>query len=204
MLSGQYAHNHEVFGNHSPFGFGSFDDSNTVATALHDAGYRTGFVGKYLNNYGIDRSLVTGKHSWNYVPAGWTDWYAALQRPSRLKDRYPNGGAYDYFHTIFNVNGRTDDSHKGEYQTDVLGSFGRKLVTKYSESKEPFFLYLSALAPTTADRTSPTTSTRFVGPTAGSTSTRRRRVPTGSRDASITWYVEVPACPPKGGRARTT
>jgi len=147
VLSGQYAHNHEVFGNNAPFGFGSFDDSNTVATALHDAGYRTAFVGKYLNDYGIARSLVTGKHSWNYVPAGWTDWYAALQRPSRLKDRYPNGGAYDYFHTIFNVNGRTDDSHKGEYQTDVLGSFGRKLVTKYSQTEEPFFLYLSALAP---------------------------------------------------------
>ena len=147
VLSGQYAHNHEVFGNNEPFGFGSFDDSNTVATALHDAGYRTAFVGKYLNNYGIARSLVTGKHSWNYVPAGWTDWYAALQRPDRLKDRYPDGGAYDYFHTIFNVNGRTDDSHKGEYQTDVLGSFGRKLVNKYSQSKAPFFLYLSALAP---------------------------------------------------------
>ena len=147
VLSGQYAHNHEVFGNNALFGFGSFDDSTTVATALHEVGYRTGFVGKYLNNYGIDRSLVTGKHSWNYVPAGWTDWYAALQRPARLKDRYPHGGAYDYFHTIFNVNGRTDDTHKGEYQTDVLGGFSRKLVTKYSRAEEPFFLYLSALAP---------------------------------------------------------
>ena len=147
FLSGQYAHNHEVFGNNAPFGFRSFDDSRTVATALRDAGYRTGFVGKYLNGYGIDRSRVTGGHSWQYVPAGWTDWYAALQRPGRLKDRYPHGGTYDYFHTIFNVNGRTDDSHKGEYQTGVLGGFSRKLVTKYSRTKEPFFLYLSALAP---------------------------------------------------------
>jgi arylsulfatase A-like enzyme len=147
FLSGQYAHNHEVFDNDAPFGFGSFDDSRTVATALQDAGYRTGFVGKYLNNYGIDRSRVTGKHSWNYVPAGWTDWYASLQRPRRLEDRYPDGGTYHYFNTIFNVNGRTDDSHKGEYQTGVLGGFSRKLVTKYSRTDKPFFLYLSALAP---------------------------------------------------------
>jgi N-acetylglucosamine-6-sulfatase len=147
FLSGQYAHNHKVFSNDAPFGFGSFDDSRTLATALQGAGYRTGFVGKYLNNYGIDRSRVTGEHSWGYVPAGWTDWYAALQRPRRLADRYPSGGTYNYFHTIFNVNGRTDDSHKGEYQTDVLGRFGRELVTRYSRTKEPFFLYLSSLAP---------------------------------------------------------
>ena len=147
FLSGQYAHNHKVFGNHRPFGFGSFDDSRTVATSLHDAGYRTGFVGKYLNNYGLFDSRVTGKPSWKYVPAGWTDWYGMLQRPPRLFDRYPSGGTYHYFHTIFNVNGRTDDTHKGEYQTNVLGRFSRKLVTKYSGDDTPFFLYFSALAP---------------------------------------------------------
>ena len=147
FLSGQYAHNHKVFGNNAPFGFGSFDDSRTVATALQAAGYRTGFVGKYLNDYGISRSRVTGEHSWSYVPAGWTDWYASLQRPRRLKDQYPHGGTYNYFHTIFNVNGRTDDTHQGEYQTGVLGRFGRDLITGYSRDDKPFFLYLSALAP---------------------------------------------------------
>ena len=147
FLSGQYAHNHKVFNNDAPFGFGSFDDSRTVATALHDAGYNTAFVGKYLNNYGIDRSRATGEQSWNYVPAGWTDWYGAPQRPRRLHDRYPAGGPYNYFHTIFNVNGRIDDSHEGEYQTSVIGRFSRELVTKYSRTDKPFFLYLSALAP---------------------------------------------------------
>lgn len=147
FLSGQYAHNHKVFGNNAPFGFGSFDDSRTLATALQAAGYRTGFVGKYLNDYGISRSRVTGEHSWSYVPAGWTDWYASLQRPRRLKDRYPAGGTYNYFHTIFNVNGRTDDTHKGEYQTGVLGRFGQDLIAGYSRDDNPFFLYLSALAP---------------------------------------------------------
>ena len=147
FLSGQYAHNNQVLDNDAPFGFGSFDDSRTVATALQAAGYNTGFVGKYLNNYGIDRSKVTGEHSWNYVPAGWTDWYAAVQRPRRLFDRYPGGGTYNYFNTIFNVNGRTDATHKGEYQTSVLGRFSRDLVTKFSGVDKPFFLYLSALAP---------------------------------------------------------
>lgn len=147
LLSGQFAHNTKVYDNNKPFGFGSFDDSRTIATALRDAGYRTGFVGKYLNAYGIDPSKVTGEDSWTYVPAGWTDWYATVQRPERLHDTYPSGGTYDYFHPIFNVNGRTDDTHKGEYQTGVIGGFGRELVRKYSGVDQPFFLFLSALAP---------------------------------------------------------
>ena len=147
LLSGQYAHNHKVFDNNAPFGFGGFDDSRTLATSLRDAGYSTGFIGKYLNSYGIARSRVTGEHSWTYVPTGWSDWYATLQRPPRLKDRYPSGGTYDYFHPIFNVNGRADDTHKGEYQTNLLGRFGRKLVQKYSGVDQPFFLLISSLAP---------------------------------------------------------
>ena len=42
FLTGQYAHNHHVLGNESPYGFGGFDDSATLATALHQSGYRTG------------------------------------------------------------------------------------------------------------------------------------------------------------------
>lgn len=146
FLSGQYAHNHRVLSNEHPFGFGSFDDSRTLATSLQSAGYNTGFVGKYLNYYGISRSRVTGEHSWHYVPAGWTDWYGAVQRPERLADRYPVGGTYHYFHPIFNVNGRTVE-YPGRYQTSVLGRLTRGLVTEYGGSSKPFFLYVSALAP---------------------------------------------------------
>lgn len=146
FLTGQYAHNHGVLHNAAPWGFGGFDDSATLATSLRAAGYRTAFVGKYLNGYGDAPSVITGKPSWRYVPAGWTDWYGAVERgPGSEK----LGGTYYYFHTIFNVNGRTDDSHRGEYQTTVLGGFARKLVRSYSRSRRPFFLFLSALAPHT-------------------------------------------------------
>lgn len=49
-------------------GFIAFDDRSTIATWLHDAGYRTGLVGKYLNGYGLGGT--TG-----YVPPGWDDWH---------------------------------------------------------------------------------------------------------------------------------
>ena len=81
FLTGEYAHNHGVFWHEPPYGFGSFDDSHTLGTALERAGYRTGFVGKYLNKYGVARSRVTGEASWHYVPAGWSDWIAAFENP---------------------------------------------------------------------------------------------------------------------------
>ena len=145
FLTGQYAHNHHVYSHEEPWGFGSFDDRRTLATALQDSGYQTGFIGKYLNGYGTQDSLVTGESSFRYVPPGWTDWYAAVNRPAT--SGYPSGGTYNYFHTLFNVNGDINDRYLGRYQTDVLGGFARTLVTKYHRSAKPFFLYVSSVAP---------------------------------------------------------
>ncbi len=145
FLTGRYAHNHHVYSHENPYGFKSFDDHATLATALQASGYNTGFVGKYLNGYGREPSLVTGGPSFNYVPNGWTDWYGAVDRPE--DSTYKSGGTYNYMHTIFNINGRTDDTHAGQYQTNVLGRFARGLVQKYHRSPRPFFLYLSAVAP---------------------------------------------------------
>jgi N-acetylglucosamine-6-sulfatase len=144
FLTGRYAHNHHVLSHESPWGFKSFDDSRTLATALQAGGYNTGFVGKYLNNYGFDPSLVTGGPSLRYVPAGWTDWHAGVEPPAG--SGY-SGGTYDYFHTVFNVNGEIEDTHAGRYQTGVLGDKARALVTKYAAEPKPFFLYLSSVAP---------------------------------------------------------
>jgi N-acetylglucosamine-6-sulfatase len=146
LLTGQYPHNHGVLHNREPWGFAAFDDRATLATSLRAAGYRTGFVGKYLNHYGLAPSLVTGAPSLTYVPPGWTDWFAAVEPPPG--SAY-SGGTYDYFDTVFNVNGTTDDSHRGQYQTAVLGRFSRSLVRTYARGDQPFFLFLSALAPHT-------------------------------------------------------
>jgi arylsulfatase A-like enzyme len=146
FLTGQYPHNHRILSNEEPWGFGAFDDRATVATSLRAAGYRTGFVGKYLNNYGAVPSVVTGEPSWHYVPAGWSDWRGLVQLPP--DSRIESGGTYDYYHPILNVDGRTVDL-EGRYQTRVVGHLARDLVTKYAASADPFFLYLSALAPHT-------------------------------------------------------
>ena len=140
FLTGQYAHNHRVLGNAAPYGFGGFDDSATVATSLQEAGYRTAFVGKYLNDYGLLPSRVTGAASATFVPAGWSDWHGLLQVP------YPVGaGTYHYFHPVLNENG-TVRSYEGEYQTTLLGRIVRDVVVE-AAGEQPFFVYLSTLAP---------------------------------------------------------
>jgi arylsulfatase A-like enzyme len=70
ILTGNYSHTHLVYRQAPPFGrFEWFDDRSTLATWLHDAGYRTGLFGKYLDGY--QHAAVTG-----YVPPGWDRWVA--------------------------------------------------------------------------------------------------------------------------------
>lgn len=145
FLSGQYAHNHGVMWNRRPWGFGAFDNKRTVATSLKQAGYRTALVGKYLNEYG--RAKVKGGaklRSSTYVPPGWTDWYAAT---SSNKPRYRGSDPYNYYNTLFNINGRLSDRAKGRYQTNVIGDMSTKLIRKYSRGSNPFFLYIAPVAP---------------------------------------------------------
>jgi arylsulfatase A-like enzyme len=83
ILSGQYARNHGVLQNRegdpaNPTGsISAFDDTETLATALKAAGYRTGLFGKYLNGYRNFSDDHAASHGGlQYVPPGWDRWYA--------------------------------------------------------------------------------------------------------------------------------
>ena len=87
--TGQYAHNHGVLDNHPPNGgYQAFDPEQALPVRLSEAGYRTGFVGKYLNGYGKGKAA-------REVPPGWSDWYGlpatAKQRPFNF-ELNENGG----------------------------------------------------------------------------------------------------------------
>ncbi len=149
FLSGQYAHHHGVYWHKAPYGFAAFDDSRTLATAVRSAGYNTGFVGKYLNGYGAMSSQVTGGPSYRYVPAGWTDWAGALQRPGPGEPGRDEvvGGPYQYFSTSYNVNGDVDQRYDGTYQTGVVGDISRAMIERYHAAGAPFLLFASYVAP---------------------------------------------------------
>ena len=79
LMTGRYAHNHNVRGNVPPNGgYTGFSfrqaDTHNIATWLQGAGYRTIHVGKFLNGYG-DEPFDNGKT----VPPGWSAWHSVLK-----------------------------------------------------------------------------------------------------------------------------
>jgi arylsulfatase A-like enzyme len=78
LLTGRYAHNHNVRGNVQPNGgYSGFRSrvawNHNIATWLQGAGYRTIHIGKFLNGYG-DAPYSTGRT----VPPGWDAWHTVL------------------------------------------------------------------------------------------------------------------------------
>ncbi|XP_033640197.1 extracellular sulfatase Sulf-1-like isoform X2 [Asterias rubens] len=71
ILTGQYVHNHHVYSNVDHCGSNEWvngPELQTFAKYLKDADYRTGYFGKYLNNY-----------NGTYIPPGWTEWVGLVQ-----------------------------------------------------------------------------------------------------------------------------
>ena len=76
FLTGQHSHNNNVKDNKLPLGGATrIDDASTLPVWLQAAGYRTGLVGKYLNEYGTNGDS-SPKDDPTYIPPGWSDWQA--------------------------------------------------------------------------------------------------------------------------------
>jgi arylsulfatase A-like enzyme len=145
-LTGQYTHNHKVYAVQEPWGFHSFNDQETVATALQRSGYDTLFLGKYLNGYGIqpppDNSAT---NSTRYVPPGWSEWRGSIGGGLDQTDPLA-GGTYRYFDMTLNVNGTLVPNTR-RYSTTVLGDNTVDLIHDWAPKPKPFFLWVNYVAP---------------------------------------------------------
>jgi len=122
--TGQYPHNHQVYNNNP--GFGAFaDPSNQIASWLRGAGYRTGFVGKYMN--GFDRRRPV---------AGYDYWWAILGKP-----HYENYRASEQ--------GGPKRRYRGKrnYVTNRITAKSRRFIRRSAKRNKPFFLWTSHYAP---------------------------------------------------------
>jgi N-acetylglucosamine-6-sulfatase len=135
IMRGQYAHNTGVWVNEPPHGGWVGYNSNTneqdnVATRLHDAGYRTALIGKYLNGY-----------SGSDVPVGWDKWFATPWFATPTSDYY-------YY---VNDNGtiRHFGTSERDYLTDVLRRQTRGFIDTSIARGMPFFAYVTPIAPHT-------------------------------------------------------
>jgi N-acetylglucosamine-6-sulfatase len=140
FLRGQYNHNNQIYQNRPPYGgFQRFyfleEESSTVGTWLQAAGYRTVLLGKYLNGYPFAEDR-------EYVPVGWTEWYAGAK-----------GRPYPGYKYGLNENGVLVDYEveewdtESDYITDVLSQKAAGFIRSSAELKTPFFVFLSVYAP---------------------------------------------------------
>jgi N-acetylglucosamine-6-sulfatase len=147
IFTGQYPHDNGVFANVGrDGGYAAFlrnhDEGKSFAVSLQQAGYRTGFMGKYLNGY----------QAADPEPPGWDSWAAV-------------GNGYREFDYDMNVDGAV--AHFGHapenYLTDVLSRKAQHFVDASAHDGRPFMLEVATFAPHTPSTPAPRNATAYPG-----------------------------------------
>jgi arylsulfatase A-like enzyme len=151
LLRGQYSHNTGVTDNDEAYGafVANGGESSNLATWLHDGGYRTALVGKYINGYASAAGLPK-----TWIPRGWDYWFAVFNDA---------GDSYDY---EANDNGTlVQYGHDREdFATDVLT--GKALEFLGSPlANDPFFMLIATKAPHSPAIPAPEYDDDFAGVT---------------------------------------
>ncbi len=131
FLTGQYAHNHGVWGNAAPNGgYYKLDSTNTLPVWLQRGGYQTIHLGKYLNQYGTRNARE--------IPPGWGQWYGT-----------PDPSTYRFLNYTINENGNLVQfgTAAADYKTDVESRLAVDLISRQAADPRPFFMWVAFLAP---------------------------------------------------------
>ena len=129
ILTGQYAHHTGVLENFGQHSYPAFtEESDDLPVWMHNAGYETALVGKYINSY-------TNASVGHKIPPGWDDW--------QVMDSIPMEAYYNY---DLNQNGSLVHygNQPSDYSTTVLT---HKAVNFIHQARHPFFLYFAPVAP---------------------------------------------------------
>jgi N-acetylglucosamine-6-sulfatase len=131
IFTGRYPHDTGVFKNvGKDGGYLVFrargNEQSTFATALSAGGYRTAFLGKYLNGYEPQRH--------HPIAPGWNTWVVA-------------GNGYREFHYVFNQDGQLvrHGLKPADYLTDVVADLGVRFIQQ--QKGAPFFIEIATFAP---------------------------------------------------------
>ncbi len=131
IFTGEYPHDDGVFTNSgNDGGYDAYNkngnEQKSFALALQQAGYRTGFMGKYLNGY----------QPTNPVPPGWNEWDVA-------------GNGYPEFNYTLNQNGAQQryGHDPQDYLVDVLSAKAGSFIDSSAASGKPFMLEVATFAP---------------------------------------------------------
>jgi N-acetylglucosamine-6-sulfatase len=161
ILTGQFPNHTGVWGNAYPNGgFKSFisHEGQTISVWLHHAGYRTGLIGKYLNQFSVNSASSSTNPTGLLARPGWDYWTSFINSTS--------GGAEPPAYYNYHLDlGATRSSpgaltYLGDptkpssacasfgtcYSTTVLGEQAVSFINRTPTSK-PFFLYYAPYGP---------------------------------------------------------
>jgi N-acetylglucosamine-6-sulfatase len=127
-MTGDYPHNDGVFSN--PNGYRNLEDKfNTLPVWMHNAGYETSWVGKYLQGYD-----TYAEDPWKAAP-GVDDWHTTFEPLYYDYDMADNGEKVHF------------GNRSRDYYTTNVTRIATDLIEQRAKQKRPLFMTLNNLAP---------------------------------------------------------